>query len=356
MMRMKTVLGTMLSATLACGGGAAFAQSTDSTAKPGDSAARPEQPKDSTAAPPQTTAPSGATTMPHRSDGTTVTTPAKSGDTKMSRDQAGSADADKQNTVKLAQESLEAIERAQKALEGGDTKAAKGALKMAEAHLQPLYDTPPLASLTNEIDEAIATIRADGTGAVKPVDLAPLMGIVTRERAYMEPEAYADLAQAQKYARDEKLDAAAERLQRARDRITASVAYLPVQEAYLRVLAAQTLIENGHVDQAKQMLVSLPVVLLDVQATTPLVRARFDLQAAAAALQEKNWTRAAELLTTARTRLDGLAGSGAAGAERIRSLVDEIDRLQKRATSQGNQPKPQEVRDLAKRVKNSKLG
>jgi hypothetical protein len=255
--------------------------------------------------------------------------------------------------MQQAQQALEAIVAAQQALAKHDRDAARERLDEAERRLEPLYDTPPLAALLNELEEAIGTAQGS-----RPMDLAPLAGVAREQRIYIEPEAYADIAQAEKFARDRQLDAAAEKLRAARQRIGVSVAFLPVEEAYVRVLAARALLTTGDTDDAARILGTLPVIMEDVRLSAPLVPVRFDLQAAAAAAEEKNWTRAGTLLLTARTRIDGvLAASPPAELQKtLRTVRSDIDRLHRQVVGEGRKPAPGKIRDLAQRVRDASLG
>jgi hypothetical protein len=77
--------------------------------------------------------------------------------------------------MKRSQQALDALLAAGQALDGSDQAKAREARDQAEAGLRPRYDTPPLAALLNEIEEAIASAR-EGRPETRPMDLAPLAG------------------------------------------------------------------------------------------------------------------------------------------------------------------------------------
>jgi hypothetical protein len=114
------------------------------------------------------------------------------------------------------------------------------------------------------------------------------------------------------------------------------------------VLAARVELEAGRQQNALQLLQKLPVVLTEVQVSAPLVPVRFNIRAAAAAAEAKDWQRAQDLLAQADTQLDQVVSSGQVGKE-LRPVADRTDKMRARMES-GNKPKPREIRALAEDI------
>ena len=299
-----------------------------------------------------------ATTATASADDANKQDKAKATEAKPSKKQtkAKTADAtkpahDSKQVMQITQESMRQIAAAEQALERGDTKAAQEALDKSERSLEKLYDTPALAALINELDEAIDEVQGEEV-SLEAVDLAPLAATMRSYQAFLDPEVVAGITKAQESAKAGDERATADALQMARNRMAIEVAFLPVEEAYVRVLAAQQAIDDGKQERAQRLLRNLPIVVSEVQVSTPLVPVRFKLQAAAVAAEEGNWKRAQALVKEA-TRdvqaFEKLAKGGPMGEE-LSSVVDEIEQLNRQIAA-GERPGAARIREVAQRTR-----
>lgn len=274
-----------------------------------------------------------------------------------------------EEVMKISQQAMQHISAAQTALDKGDKAAAKKALVRSEQALDKLYDTPFHAAIINELDEAIATIGRNQPGqdkaggakaegqpddALIPMDLAPLSASMRRYQAYVDPSVISQVDEAAAKAKDGDAAASAEALRLARNRVAIDLAFLPVEEAYMRVLAAQQMLSTGDTRNAAKLVRGIPVVVSQVQVSTPLVPIRFSLTAAAEAAEQGNITRARELLRGATQdleRLERVAPGSELNAD-LGRLSDDAAALGKRMSGEGDgRAHATAIRDLAKRTR-----
>lgn len=259
--------------------------------------------------------------------------------------------------MKITEQAMVHIEAAQAALEKGDKAAASRALARSEASLGKLYNTPELAAVLNELDEAIASIEGDRKGerrkqALEELDLAPLSATVRRHQLYLDPAVAAGIDEAAARAKQGDAKATADALRLARDRVAIDVAFIPVEDAYVRVLAAQHAIEHGDLKQAQKFLHNVPVVVAELQISSPLVSIRFMLNAAALAAEQGNWERSQSLVREATTEMQNLErlSRGTPSAPEVSALVDDVENLNRQMGSDAR-PRPEQIRDVAKRTR-----
>ncbi len=252
--------------------------------------------------------------------------------------------------MKITEQAMTHITAARTALAKGDKAAAKRALTQSAASLRKLYDAPELGAVLNQVDEAIASM--EGQGAKKPVvNLAPLSASVRRYQLYLDPSVAAGIDEAAAKAKQGDREAAAESLRLARNRMAIDVAYVPVEDAYVRVLAAQQAIDRGDVKQARRFLQNVPIVFAELQLSSPLVPVRFKLNAAALAAEEGNWERSQQLVHEATTELQSIErmSRGTPAASEVSAFVDDVEQLDRQIGSDAR-PEAQRIRELAKRT------
>jgi len=253
--------------------------------------------------------------------------------------------------MKITQTAMTHITAAEQALDKGNTKAAKAALAKSEKALGRLYDTPPLDALMNEFDEAITALAGDKP-ALQPMDLEPLRARITQFEAYVDPSVRAGVDEAGKKAESGDMAAARDELRAARRRVSIDMAFIPVEEAYVRVLAAQRALDKGNKEQASDLLENVPIVVSQLQISQPLVPIRFKLHAAAEAVAAGKNDVANQLLAEADREVQELEGL-AKGTDLEKELVpiaDEIERINQQAIA-GTQPKAEQLRELARRTR-----
>lgn len=254
--------------------------------------------------------------------------------------------------MKITQTAMVQIAAAESALDRGDKAAARTALENSEQALDRLYDTPAMGSLLNEFDEAQR--KASGkTPTLEPLDLAPLTASVRSYQAYIDPEVAAGIKEAEDKAQKGDNEGAAEALRLARNRVAIDVAFIPVEEAYIHVRAAQHALDQGDTKLAARFLRGVPIVVSEVQVATPLVPIRFKLAAAAMAAEEGNWKRSQTLVNEAAKdvqNLEKLSGKSTAATE-ISALADDVEKLQRQMRAEGSRPEPQAIRELAQRTR-----
>jgi hypothetical protein len=261
--------------------------------------------------------------------------------------------------MKITEQAMAHITAAQVALAKGDKAAANKALTQSARSLGKLYDAPELAAILNQLDEAIASAEGEGKAkggkqpAAQGLDLAPLSATIRHHQVYVDPAVVAGIDEAAAKAKQGDPQAAADALRLARNRIAIDVAFLPVENAYLRVLAAQQAIDQGNMKQAQRFLQEVPIVVAELQLSTPLVPVRFKLNAAALAAEEGNWERSEALIREATDDLQAIErmSKGTPSAQEVSAFVDDVEQLGRQMDSQPR-PQPQQIRELAKRSQN----
>jgi hypothetical protein len=249
--------------------------------------------------------------------------------------------------MQLTQQAMTHIAAAQQALKDNKVAAAKSALTKSKQALDRLYDTPPVTALLNEFDEALNAL-AGKTPALETLDLAPLTASISSYTSYVDPEVLAGVETAKQQAKKGDAKGTEEALRLARDRVAVDMAFVPVEEAYVRVLAAQQALQNGDTKQALSLIRNVPVVVADMQLSRPLVPIRADLQAAAAAADANQPDRSRKLLQNANAQMQQLE-SVAKSSELSSQLSPIADDLQELAKEQ--KPKATQIRELAKRTR-----
>lgn len=258
---------------------------------------------------------------------------------------------DSEQVMKLSQQAMTHIAAAEKALDQNKKAAAKSALAKSQQSLSKLYNTPALLAMLNEFDEAINALSGEKP-AVEPLDLAPLAASVSTFQAYLDPDVAAGVKQAQERAREGDKQGAQDALRLARNRVAVDVAFLPVEEAYTRVLAAQQALDNNNMKEAKRLLRNVPIVISQVQISRPLVPIRFKLQAAAEAADAQNWSRARTLLQEANRdvqHLESIAGTTDLKSE-LTPIANQLKTLSQQAQA-GQQVEASQIRELAQRTR-----
>ncbi len=258
---------------------------------------------------------------------------------------------DSEQVMKLSQQAMTHIAAAEKALDQNKKAAAKAALAKSQQSLSKLYNTPALLAMLNEFDEAINALSGEKP-VVEPLDLAPLAASVSTYQAYLDPDVAAGVKQAQERAREGDKQGAQDALRLARNRVAVDVAFLPVEEAYTRVLAAQQALDNNNMKEAKRLLRNVPVVISQVQISRPLVPIRFKLQAAAEAADAQNWSRARTLLKEANRdvqHLESIAGTTDLKSE-LTPIANQLKTLSQQAQA-GQQVEASQIRELAQRTR-----
>lgn len=253
-----------------------------------------------------------------------------------------------------AQQVMAHADAAISAIRRDDRSTANQLLGTMATTLRGLYEDVPGRKVLGQMGQAAQPAAgpsgaAGGGGAEQAAPgYVPLMAEIQTQSVYLDPQVVAKVEQAQKQAEGGDAQAAQQSLRLARDQMVADIALLPVEDAYSRVLAARAELEAGRKQNALQLLQNLPVVLAEVQVSAPLVPVRFNLRAAAAAAEAKNWERAQALLSQAETQLDSVVSSGQ-GAKELRPIADKAEKIRTRMES-GNKPKPREIRALAEDI------
>lgn len=253
--------------------------------------------------------------------------------------------------MRITQQALAHIGEAVTALDKGNSTAAKKALEQASQVIEPLYDTPLMVAILNELDEAIASVQ-NKQQTLKALDLAPLAASVATYRTWVDPSVATRIDEAKAGVKKGDAKATMEALRLARNRMAIDLAFLPVEEAYLRISAAQHALDEGEAKRAKHLLQTLPIVVSEVSISTPLVPVRFKLNAAAMAAEEGNWTRSQTLLREATKEMrdvEKLLKGKPIGAD-ASALVDDLEKLDREIDAKDH-PQPREIRELAKRTR-----
>lgn len=246
----------------------------------------------------------------------------------------------------LSSGALTHITSAQQALGNRDTTAAQRSLDAAANALRQLYDGVPGKQLMSAL------------GGKGDIDLAPIFSTMRSTSVFVDPAVVAQVEEAKKRADKGDQAAAQEQLRLARSSLAADIALLPVESAYAYVVAAQSELRNGQTARATELLRNVPLVMEHVTMTAPLVPVRFDLRAAAAAAEANDWTRAGELVESAKQDLQQLASSPVADQQEqkmLQSLAKKVTDIDRRIDS-GKKPQPREIRDLAKQTRPASTG
>jgi hypothetical protein len=176
--------------------------------------------------------------------------------------------------------------------------------------------------------------------------------VMTSYQAYVDPEVTAGIEQARDRAKQGDAKGTEEALRLARNRVAIDMAFLPVEEAYVRVLGAQQALQTGDKETAARLLRTVPIVVSEVQISTPLVPIRFKLHAAAEAAEAKDWAQSRQLLTEANQQvqdLEKLAKDTQLSSE-LTPIADDLERISQQAKG-GTNPAPDQIRQLAKRTR-----
>lgn len=254
--------------------------------------------------------------------------------------------------MKISRDAVTHIAAAEMALDKGNTAAAKSALAKSEKQLARLYDTTPLAGMRNELDEAIREVKSGKTD-LQALDLAPIAASFRSFESYMDPELAAGIEKARTSAQHNDAKGAEEALRMVRDRVAVDIALLPVEEAYVRVLAAQQALQRKEPETARRLIQKLPIVVSQVQVSRPLVPVRFKLNAAARAAEAGKWQEAESLISEVNgdmQKLESAASNSDFKAE-LTAIGDDIQRLNERM-QKGTKPQPKQLRELAARTRN----
>jgi hypothetical protein len=246
--------------------------------------------------------------------------------------------------TEMSRTALTNIQSAIKSLNSKDEKAAQQALDQAAGTLRNLYVAVPGGPI-------LSHLAANEPG--QPMNIAPVLAEIQSRSVWMDPDVVAKVKKADEQAKSGEQQKAQQSLIEARERMTADIALLPIEDAYARVQAARGELRDGHPDAAVRLLRNVPLAIEHVQATAPLVPVRFNLRAAAAAADEGNWQRAQQLVDDARQRLEQLAADSAISPDADKQLKAVVNRTQKldQRLDQGKHPKPKELRDLAKQTR-----
>ena len=253
--------------------------------------------------------------------------------------------------MKITQQTMAHVRSAIGALDKKDNAAAKRALAKAQQTLAPLYDTPIAVAILNELDEAIASVQL-GQQTLKALDLAPLAASVSRYQVWMDPTVAAKIDEARTSAGQGDADTTVDALRMARNRAAMDLAFLPVEEAYMRIAGAQHALGEGDAVLAKKLLNTLPIFVAEVGLSTPLVPVRFNLNAAALAAEEGNWKRSRMLLREATAQMKDVEkrSKGTGLGTDASALVGDLEALDKRIGTD-QRPDPAAIRQLAKRTR-----
>ncbi len=250
-----------------------------------------------------------------------------------------------------SQAALSHIESAQQALQKGDDTKAKEALTASRTELERLYIANPASPTLKALDKA-------AQGTENGLDLAPLMSDVSTRQIYLDPKLVAGIKDADSKAKAGDKMGAQDQLRLAREQLVADMAFLPVEDAYARVLASKELLDGNQREQAQRMLKDVSIAMTSASVGAPLVAARFDLRTAAAAVEAKNWSEVRSLLDSAANRLREVSSASVSGSKAKAALdpiAGEAEKLQKRVDG-GEKPSASELRALAEKTRAASVG
>lgn len=250
----------------------------------------------------------------------------------------------------ITQNAMTHIAAADRALDQGKKAAARSALVKSEKELSKLYNQPALGPVMAELDRAIDSASRKGAQA-DGLDLAPLTTTVRSYQAYLDPSVSAGIERAKERAQSGDTKGTEEALRLARNRVAIDTAFIPVEDAYVRVVAAQHALDKGNVKQASRLLDSVPIIVSELQISQPLLPVRFNLHAAAEAAESGKWDQAETLLSRVDEDLQRLekASVGEAQTTELASISDDVERLHQDVTA-GKNPPPAQIRQLAQRI------
>jgi hypothetical protein len=270
---------------------------------------------------------------------------------------------DQVSVFEKAQGALANIGEATAAIRRDEDDKAQQILSKTAESLRALRQTPASAVLS-AIDRALPGEGAQSPGAQgskgagdqkgsgaaampAKMEMAPLMAEITSFEAYLDPKLVANVREAEKQAKGGDDEKAARTLRLARDTLMADLAFLPLDDAYSRVVAAETDLRAGRDADALRLLQNVPIVLERVQVSAPLVPVRFNLRAAAAAAEAGDWDTTKQLVSQATDQLETIVSAAPEGVSSdLRPIEKKISALDERL-SKGGKPKPKELRDLA---------
>jgi hypothetical protein len=240
----------------------------------------------------------------------------------------------------LTRTALTHVSAAMGAVEENDNRQADAALAAAASDLRRIYDAVPARELLGLLSQP---------GAVD--DLATISSQAHQMSVYLDPEVVRNVDRAEEKTKAGDRSGAEENLATARKRLEADVATTPVENAYARVMAARAELRVGDSDRALRLLRDVPEVVDRVDVTAPMVPARFNLRAAAAAAEAGNWPEARNLVDQAAGTLEQISTAPSASnvQGKLQPMVERAKSLQRRF-DQGRKPKPREMRDLARRT------
>lgn len=192
--------------------------------------------------------------------------PALAEDAKGMKSAGNTADRNAKNpaVMQQANRALESIVAAGRAIDRKDDVTAKKELASAKKTLDQLYGSSPGADVVKEMDR----VQADLATKERGVDFAPLTALVTQSKTFLDPEVVAGIREAEKASKEGKTDEASDALRLARQAVIADVALLPVEAAYARVVAAQTMLGEGNREDARRMIAGVPIEMAQFEART----------------------------------------------------------------------------------------
>lgn len=257
--------------------------------------------------------------------------------------------------LRLCQQVIAHVAAAELAIDRGDVAAARRALDLSQRSLRRLRAAPALAAVIDELDTAIS--RLQGREVAAAIELAPLTATVRGYQAFIDPAVVEGVAEAESRARRNDRLGSASALKLARHRMAVDVAFLPIEEAQVHVLAAQQALDDGDPALAARVLRGVPLTVSQARVSTPLVPVRFKLNAAALAAEQGDWGRARLLVRGATELIDELemAAKGTPTGARLNPIVDEVQALDKQLDL-GTRPPPEDIRQAALRTRGLELG
>lgn len=239
------------------------------------------------------------------------------------------------------------ITAAQQALGKKDDETARQRLARARQILEELYSSAQGSDVLEEVQKAHEGVAQGQEG----IDFAPLSAVVQNRQVFMDPQVVAGVDKAQKQYQDGNARQSSETLRLAQDALVTDMALLPVEASYARVIAAQSLLEEGKREEAGRLLGGVPITLQEWQVRSPLVTVRFNLRAAAAAADAKDPTQVQTLITTASTQFQQVMQAAQSDfAKQLKPIGDQLKRLRTQAEN-GKQVKGDDLRSLADRTR-----
>jgi hypothetical protein len=238
----------------------------------------------------------------------------------------------------LAQTALTHVLGANAALDKNDIVKARIALDVSTSALRQLYLSVPAEKVADQLasDDAV------------DLDLALVLAELRSQSSWMDPQIVTLVEEAESHRQKGHRKLAEEKLQQAGEALIDDVALLPIEDAYARAQAARTELRDGNTVQARRLIRALPDRIMKLQATAPLMPARFSLRVAATAAEEGQWDRASQLVREATQDLERvLAASSTPFDRRVKSVLNRAKRLS-RLIERGARPLPRDLRELAR--------